>query len=92
MKVVILLVQQTSKVAYLDPREINPAPEATSGVFGRSLFLWLNSLIFAGYKKVLTVDDLQSIDERLCSTALWASFGKVWDACKLPFIPLVPDG
>lgn len=59
--------------------------ESTSGVSGRSLFWWLNGLFVQGFRKVLGVDDLFSISERLGSERLAEKLQRRWDGCELIF-------
>jgi ATP-binding cassette, subfamily C (CFTR/MRP), member 1 len=83
LKVAILALEEISKRRYIDHDEKTYGPEETSGIFSHSLFLWLNGVIMAGYRKVLSVDDLIPIDRRLCSERLWTSFGTAWHNCRL---------
>ncbi|KAF2837197.1 P-loop containing nucleoside triphosphate hydrolase protein [Patellaria atrata CBS 101060] len=54
------------------------APEETTGLFAERFFWWMNDLFKEGYRKVLTPDDLYSIDEDLTSEAMKERFQKAW--------------
>lgn len=53
--------------------------ESLSGTFCRSIFFWLNSLIAVGYSKILTLNDLATLDEELDAARLHAKFQVAWD-------------
>lgn len=82
LKILILSLEEINKTRYIAPSEKSCGPEETAGVFSRSLLLWLNKLIFAGFSNILGVDNLPQIDRRLRSEALWTSFGARWESCK----------
>ena len=82
LKVVILGLEELNKTRYIRAGERKSAPEETAGIFSRSLFLWLNRLIFTGFSNVLRVESLPEIDRRLCSESLWSSFGSRWEGSK----------
>jgi ATP-binding cassette, subfamily C (CFTR/MRP), member 1 len=48
----------------------DPSLESTGGIFSQSLFLWMNVQLNAGYRRLLSMDDLLSVDESLCSKEL----------------------
>ena len=54
------------------------SPEETSGIFNMSLFGWLNDLVMNGYRKVLSIDDLYSLDAKLSAAPLQAKFSEHW--------------
>lgn len=62
-RVVILVLESTEKRALLKKPFKGSALEATSGVFSRSLFWWLNGLLRKGSKTTLTVESLPDLDE-----------------------------
>lgn len=61
IKLLLLLVESQKDVS----------SEATSGLFGRSLFLWLNKLLRTGYRQSLSIDDLLPLDKHLTSDYLY---------------------
>lgn len=83
LKLVVLILEEVNKTKYIDPSVGETAAEETAGIFSRTLFWWLNRLIRTGFSKVLTVDGLPTIDRRLCSQSLLATFTKRWEEGKL---------
>ncbi|KIY02825.1 uncharacterized protein Z520_01290 [Fonsecaea multimorphosa CBS 102226] len=65
----------------LDPYRDLP-PEATSGVYNRSVFWWLNPLLRLGFGKTLKLDDLYDLDDKLVSANVAARFGQAWAETK----------
>lgn len=59
-------------------------PECTSGFWTRSLFLWLNSTLFLGFRRILSADDLDDIGPKFSSARLLKKFELYWAASK-PF-------
>jgi hypothetical protein len=68
LRALLLIPESTSKVPLLKEEYQRIAPETTSGVFGQSLFLWLNPLLAHGNREVLSTDDLPGLDESLSSS------------------------
>jgi ATP-binding cassette, subfamily C (CFTR/MRP), member 1 len=84
VKVVILLLEAKEKKRLL-VRELEwLSPEATSGIYNRCLFWWLNSLFVRGFRGILSNDDLFTTDESLSSKRLHRSILRVWEKCKEP--------
>ncbi len=67
----------------LEPYKDLP-PEATSGVYSRSVFWWLNPLLRFGFGKTLQTDDLFNLDEALSSAKLRDRFSSSWALVKDP--------
>lgn len=62
-KVIILILESIEKRSLLKKPFEESSLEATSGVFSRSLFWWLNGLLWKGSKTTLTVETLPDLDE-----------------------------
>ena len=56
-------------------------PEATSGIINRSFFWWLNPLFIRGFRKILLLDDLYSVDDELYSQQLQSRIQAAWQKC-----------
>jgi ATP-binding cassette subfamily C (CFTR/MRP) protein 1 len=69
LKVVILVLEGTCKRPFLKEQYQDAAPEAVSGIYSRSLFLWVNSFLWKGYRGVLSVDTLNVLDDDLLSAS-----------------------
>ena len=73
VKAVTLLLESKQKTRWLTSWDVKEhSPEETAGVFGLGAFFWLNRLFLAGYKKVLTMDDLFPLDHSMISEKLYA--------------------
>ncbi|KAK2786100.1 hypothetical protein FQN52_007979 [Onygenales sp. PD_12] len=70
MKLLMLLLEATKKRNILQPKYSHYPPEAISGFFGRTLFLWLNPLFAKGSSQLLVLDDLFELDKHLSSEYL----------------------
>ena len=81
VKLVLLLLETQSKRGYLRFPYRHYSSEATSGVVNRSLFWWLNPLIASGFKKILTLSDLNTADPELQSDYLQRQLEESWDKC-----------
>jgi len=82
VKLVNLLLEALEKHSLLLGLGRKFSLESTSGLISRSSFWWLNSLLLSGYNKLLTLDDLPAIYEKLDSAQLAARLQSAWDACK----------
>ncbi|KAK0706203.1 P-loop containing nucleoside triphosphate hydrolase protein [Lasiosphaeria miniovina] len=78
-KAAVLVAEAVEKRRLLRPavRALHP-PEATSGVFSRVFFAWLNALFRAGFGRVLVVDDLFALDKHLQAAFCHARLRAAW--------------
>jgi len=80
VKAAILVLEAVSKRRLLRPEYRAYPPEATSGIFSRSFFFWLNPLFRSGFSRVLDVDHLFVLDKQLeaayCRTLFLTAKGK----------------
>ena len=74
----LLVTESTQKEHILRTRWKKGSPEATSGLFGKAFFGWLNPLFLAGYSKSLSLDDLYPLDKHLSSEYLHRKLSKAW--------------
>jgi len=65
IKAVILTLEAVGKRRLLAPEYRVLPPEATSGIYNRSFFLWLNPLFRSGFSRILDIDDLFALDKHL---------------------------
>ena len=70
LKMGILVIESQSKSTILKQPDTWKAPEATSGIFSRSTFWWLNRLFLIGFRKTLTLNHLFSLETELNSERL----------------------
>lgn len=79
LKVVLLVVEAQGKGGSLLMKFDTYGRDETSGIFSKSLFLWLIELLRVGYGKVLSVTDLYPLDDALISTTLAKNFAEPWE-------------
>lgn len=60
-------------------------PEQTAGILNRVSFFWINSLLLQGSSKILSGDELPSIDAALRSELLQTNVLRAWDQRGQPF-------
>jgi ATP-binding cassette, subfamily C (CFTR/MRP), member 1 len=78
IKLLVLISEATEKRRILSRPYADPSPEATSGLYSRGLFWWLNSLFRLGFRHVVNDNDLFPVDRELQSKALGIRFDKHW--------------
>lgn len=74
LKAVVLVLESQQKSKWISWNEKEHSPEETSGIFSLGVFFWMNRLFLAGYKKVLFIDDLYSLDSSLDPKTLREKF------------------
>ncbi|ROW15668.1 hypothetical protein VPNG_02110 [Cytospora leucostoma] len=79
VKCAVLLLEAVEKRSLLLGLDRRFSYESTSGLFSRSSFWWLNSLLLSGFKNVLTLDTLPAIYEKLDSESLTIRLQCTWD-------------
>ncbi|KAI1272257.1 P-loop containing nucleoside triphosphate hydrolase protein [Xylaria sp. FL0933] len=79
VKVALLSLEAVEKRSLLVDGYRQCPPESTSGPFSRGFFLWLNSLLLSGFRKVLSLADLPSISEKLDSQTLARDLSATWE-------------
>ncbi|KAH7410668.1 putative ATP-binding cassette transporter [Cadophora sp. MPI-SDFR-AT-0126] len=78
LKFVAAITEAIEKRNILLPPYQRGSPEATSGIYSRSLFWWLNGLMRIGYRRVVKEDDMFPIDEEMRSSFLTERAQKTW--------------
>ena len=80
IKTILLVLEALGKKAILlDPYRSYP-PEATSGIYSRACFWWLNPLFRKGCSQILSVGTLFSLDKHLTSEYLYSLLQGAWAA------------
>ncbi|KAL8732959.1 MAG: hypothetical protein Q9166_002357 [cf. Caloplaca sp. 2 TL-2023] len=77
-KLLLLVAEAQRKEHFLRAEWKSQSPEATSGLFGKSFFLWLNRLFRRGYSNSLSVEDLFPLDKHLTSNYLSDKLQQPW--------------
>ncbi|KIW87337.1 uncharacterized protein Z519_11973 [Cladophialophora bantiana CBS 173.52] len=78
IKLGVLVTEVVEKRRILLEQYRDLPPEATSGVYNKSAFWWLNPLLRLGFGKTLKVDDLYNLDEKLASANVAGGFRRKW--------------
>ncbi|KAL2062648.1 hypothetical protein VTL71DRAFT_5720 [Oculimacula yallundae] len=78
VKLSLLISEAIEKRDLLFAPFISPSPEATSGLYSRGFFWWLNPLFRLGFSNVVNDSDLFSADEDLLSKSLQTKFSRHW--------------
>jgi ATP-binding cassette subfamily C (CFTR/MRP) protein 1 len=78
VKVMVLVTEAIEKRHILLERYRCSSPEATSGIYSRSFFFWLNKLMTSGFDRILSNEDLYPIDEEMTSKVLHGRAHSAW--------------
>ncbi|KAK8101492.1 hypothetical protein PG999_011866 [Apiospora kogelbergensis] len=74
LKIGLLALEEVRKDKWFGPEIKQNGNEISGGIFTRTLFSWLNPMLWRGYSTALSVPSLQDVDPNLLSPVLW---GKV---------------
>ncbi|KAK6614850.1 multidrug resistance-associated protein 1 [Botrytis cinerea] len=80
VKIMVIIVEAMEKRHILLDRYRNTSPETTSGIYSRSFFWWLNTLMTTGFQRVIKNEDLYPIGEEMSSNYLYSRARSTWDA------------
>ncbi|KAF8849622.1 putative multidrug resistance protein MDR [Acephala macrosclerotiorum] len=83
-KLTLLLLEELSKHTLLISKFQDSAVESTSGPINRAIFWWINQLFFKGFRILLGVGDLGSIDKKFSSNLLLSKLCYFWDKSNKP--------
>ncbi|KXH38580.1 ABC transporter [Colletotrichum salicis] len=78
VQVLILVLETKNKREILADAYRSFSREATSGLLSRGLFWWLRHLLSDGSRRILAVEDLESINEKLRSSKLSSKLQVRW--------------
>lgn len=81
LKGVILLLEELPKRRHALQQQ-RWSSEATSGFWTRALFLWVNKILFTGYRNLIDTEDLAPLGPEFSATHLSDKFDTVWDKGK----------
>lgn len=76
MKAIMLILESWRKSPLGEMR--NKSPEESAGIFALSLFLWLNRLVIHGFRKLLLMEDLYPMAEKMSAESLHHEFWAKW--------------
>lgn len=78
VKGVLVWVEALEKRNILRPAWRGQSPEATSGLWGKNFFWWLNQLFRKGFSQSLEIKDLLPLDKHLTSDYLYCRLNGAW--------------
>ncbi|KAK4863967.1 hypothetical protein LT330_010322 [Penicillium expansum] len=80
VKILLLVLESIPKSRFLLPPNEKRTPEVTSGIFGLSLFAWLNPLIVLGNSENISLQQLFPVDEKIASARIDARLQAEWES------------
>lgn len=84
VKLAALAVEMQEKTSILLPEyAAGFSSEAHANLISRAFFLWLNPLLYTGFRNVMSAQDLPNIHQKLASEDLAARVQSRWDKCEL---------
>lgn len=80
VKLIIIALEELSKRKLMTDETLRTSKgrEAFCGFWNRSLFLWLNKILFLGFRRIVSIDDLPDLSYEFSSKTLWKEFAPVW--------------
>jgi len=83
-KVVLLGVESWPKVSYLRSPTRPYGPGDKAGPVSKAFLWYLTPILLLGNRKILTLDDLDTLDHDLYSDVLRVRLQNKWEKCKSP--------
>jgi hypothetical protein len=80
VKLIVLVLEARDKRCLVRSEYRAYPPEATSNLYSRSFFWWLNPLFRQGYGRELEVDDLFVLDKHLEASYCNKRFSAAWSS------------
>lgn len=80
VKAVILVLEAWEKRSVLRSEYRAYPPEATGSIYNRYFFWWLNPLFVQGFRRVLVIDNLLTLDKKLGAAYCYERFRAAWTA------------
>lgn len=78
VKLLLVIFESVEKRSILHPKWKSTSPEATSGLFSRSVFWWLNVLLRTGFNRSISMEDLLPLDKHLTCDYLYYRIQTAW--------------
>lgn len=79
VKLLVAVAEAVEKRKILLFRYQNISPELTGGIYNRSFFWWLNTLMTTGFRRVIDEKDLYPIEEGMASSVLSQQAQTAWN-------------
>ncbi|KUJ13347.1 putative multidrug resistance protein [Mollisia scopiformis] len=84
MKILLLILESTSKASFLRPPFNQLSPESTAGIFNQLLFWWVNPVLMQGYQNILVIEDLPNLNDALGTAHVRDAMQQSWDTRPQP--------
>ncbi|KAK1985875.1 ABC transporter [Colletotrichum cereale] len=78
VKIALLFAESRAKAAVLAIPARRASREEVAGIFGKGLALWVNPLLSLGWRKDLSLDDLEPLDEPLSGDKVLTRLATAW--------------
>ncbi|RDW71574.1 cyclic peptide transporter [Coleophoma cylindrospora] len=78
VKLSVAITEAVEKRGMLLPPYRHVSPEATSGIYSRAFFWWLNKIMTVGFRRVIRDEDLFPIEDDLSSIVLKRQAETLW--------------
>jgi ATP-binding cassette subfamily C (CFTR/MRP) protein 1 len=78
VKLVITIAEAVEKRKILLSEYQNISPEATSGIYSRASFWWLNEIMTTGFRRVIHEEDLFPVEDEISSIVLKRRAETLW--------------
>lgn len=79
VKIIVAVTEAVEKRGILLSQYHDVSPEATSGIYSRAFFWWLNKIMMTGFRRVIREEDLFPIEDDLSSIVLKRRAETLWD-------------
>lgn len=76
------LLESLEKTSSVKHKSLDATPEQFSGFWKKTAFGWLTGTFRDGFSRILTVDDLPSLDPRFRSQLLLQKLDSTWARCE----------
>lgn len=81
LQLMILILESRSKIKLLEAKFGPYPPEAVKVVFNRSVFWWLNSMLWFGFRTDIQIENLFPTDPYFSSQTINSAFHSLWVNC-----------
>mgnify|MGYP001197019028 FL=1 len=81
IKLVMIVLEETAKTS-THREKSHQVMDQVSGIYGKSLFWWVNGVLRKGYHKTFVLPDLSSLDRTMMAEDLVARFQVYWTTCE----------
>ena len=95
IKIILIFLLEFSKRSHLAESELREFKQDVSmmSFWSRSLLFWINQTMFLGFRKIITLDDLESLGPGFSSERLSTGLARnmrngMFDPLYVPFVPI----